>query len=41
MVYTTINGAEQEYPMGTYYIEDGKLLITTSNGEKMLLQKIK
>lgn len=41
MVYTSVNGAEQEYAMGTYYIEEGRLLITTPNGEKMLLQKVK
>jgi hypothetical protein len=40
MVYTMVNGVEQEMPMGTYYIEDGKLLITATNGEKMLLQRV-
>lgn len=40
IVYTMVNGAEQEMPMGTYYIEDGKLLITQANGEKLLLQRV-
>ncbi|HMV24232.1 MAG TPA: hypothetical protein PKA71_07890 [Saprospiraceae bacterium] len=41
IIYTMINGAEQEYPLGTYYIEDGKLLITAANGEKKLLQRVR
>lgn len=41
IVYTLVNGAEQETPMGTYYIEDGKLLIMATNGEKMLLQRVR
>ena len=31
IVYTLVNGAEQETPMGTYYIEDGKLVADHGN----------
>ncbi len=41
ILYTIINGAEQEYPLGTYYIEEGKLLLTGENGEKKLLQRVR
>ncbi len=33
------NGMEETYHLGKYYIENGHLLITSTNGEKLLLTK--
>jgi hypothetical protein len=33
------NGKSQDLELGKYYIENGRMLITASNGEKMLLTK--
>lgn len=37
--YGTLNGQTQTVDVGKYYIENGKMLITASNGKKVLLTK--
>jgi len=36
----TKDGASQEVDLGKYYIENGRMLITGANGEKLLLTKL-
>lgn len=38
-LHITENGKSQEVELGKYYIENGRMLITATNGEKMLLTK--
>ncbi|MBK8698887.1 MAG: hypothetical protein IPN29_04855 [Saprospiraceae bacterium] len=40
-VFTNAGGQEQTVELGTYYIENGNLLITNAGGNKLLLQKIR
>lgn len=34
------DGTSQEVDLGKYYIENGRMLITGANGEKLLLTKL-
>ena len=41
ILYSLANGVEEVQNLGTYYIENGNMLLTGDNGVKMLLTKVK